>query len=212
MEWTFYLNAILPFILKDVMTTYNETATNLLNDYGIDPNHNSINLLRLSVADSRYLKDLKLNVSSVLGNSNMTRKEALLLALSVAINEKNVTLIEAFEDMARKEGASEAEIGETFACTSLMNANNVFYRFRHFMDGIDYYNNQPAGLRMSIMMNPVMGKGLFELMSLVISAVNGCQRCVTSHEHSVKEQGASEARIFDAIRLASVIKSLCVVI
>ncbi|HXS35824.1 MAG TPA: carboxymuconolactone decarboxylase family protein [Flavipsychrobacter sp.] len=194
------------------MTTYNETATNLLNDYGIDPNHNSINLLRLSVADSRYLKDLKLNVSSVLGNSNMTRKEALLLALSVAINEKNVTLIEAFEDMARKEGASEAEIGETFACTSLMNANNVFYRFRHFMDGIDYYNNQPAGLRMSIMMNPVMGKGLFELMSLVISAVNGCQRCVTSHEHSVKEQGASEARIFDAIRLASVIKSLCVVI
>ena len=194
------------------MTTYNETATNLLNDYGIDPNHNSISLLRLSVADSRYLKDLKLNVASVLGNSNMTRKEALLLALSVVVNEKNTTLIEAFEDIARKEGATEAEIGETFACTSLMNANNVFYRFRHFMDGVDYYDNQPAGIRMSIMMNPVMGKGLFELMSLVISAVNGCQRCVASHERSVKEQGASEARIFDAIRLASVIKSLCVVI
>jgi lipoyl-dependent peroxiredoxin subunit D len=39
----------------------------------------------------------------------------------------------------------------------LMNTNNVFYRFRHFM-GKDFYNNQPAGIKMSIMMNPVLGK------------------------------------------------------
>ena len=65
---------------------------------------------------------------------------------------------------------------------------------------------------MSIMMNPAMGKPLFELMSLVISAVNGCERCVTSHEHSVKEQGANEPRIYDAIRLAAVIKGFCTVI
>ena len=62
---------------------------------------------------------------------------------------------------------------------------------------------------MSVMMNPAMGKGLFELMSLVISAVNGCEQCVVSHEHSVKEQGADEPRIYDAIRLGAVIKGLC---
>jgi alkyl hydroperoxide reductase subunit D len=65
---------------------------------------------------------------------------------------------------------------------------------------------------MSVMMNPAMGKPLFELMSLVVSAVNGCERCVVSHEHSVKEQGASEPRIYDAIRLAAVIKGLSTVI
>jgi lipoyl-dependent peroxiredoxin subunit D len=190
----------------------NETVAGLFNDLGIDHAHSSINLNRLAASSSRFLKDLKLNVSTTLGSTNFTRKEGCLLALSIAINEKNDVLMPAFESMARKEGATDDEIAETHACTSLMNANNILYRFRHFMEGVEYYNNQPAGIRMSIMMNPVMGKGLFELMSLVVSAVNGCERCVRSHEHSVKEQGASEARIYDAIRLGAVIKSLCVVI
>jgi len=91
-----------------------------------------------------------------------------------------------------------------------MNVNNIFYRFRHFMHKNEYYSKHPAGLRMSLMMNPVMGKGLFELMSLMLSAINGCERCVVSHEHSVKEQGADEPRIYDAIRLGAVIKGLCI--
>jgi alkyl hydroperoxide reductase subunit D len=90
-----------------------------------------------------------------------------------------------------------------------MSMNNIFYRFRHFMHDVEYYNKQPAGLRMSIMMSPVMGKNLFELMSLVLSAVNGCERCVASHEHSVKELGADEPRIYDSIRLGAAIKGLC---
>jgi len=48
-------------------------------------------------------------------------------------------------------------------------------------------------------------------MSLVISALNGCERCVTSHESSVKQHGAGEPRIYDAVRLAGVMKSLCLV-
>jgi lipoyl-dependent peroxiredoxin subunit D len=190
----------------------NETVESLYKDLGIDPAHNSQSITALAKVNSRYLKDLKLNVSTTLGSSNLTRKEAYLLALSVAINEKNNILISAFETHAVRDGATPDEVAETHGCASLMNANNIFYRFRHFMHQAEYYNKQPAGLRMSIMMNPAMGKGLFELMSLVLSAVNGCERCVTSHEHSVKEQGASEARIYDAIRLGAVIKSLCTVI
>jgi lipoyl-dependent peroxiredoxin subunit D len=194
-------------------TIQHETVVNMFNDLGIDAAHNTPSLQQLAAADSRYIRDLKLNVSTVLNNSsNLTKKEAYLLALSVAVNEKLEVLIKAFDTLSRKEGASDAEIAETHACTSLMNANNVFYRFRHYMDGVAYYNSQPAGLRMSIMMNPVMGKEFFELMSLAVSAVNGCQRCVTSHEHSVREQGATEARIYDAVRLAAVIKSLCVIL
>lgn len=194
------------------MSTQNETLNNFFNDLGIDPAHTSLGLQSLAVVDSRFIKDLKLNVSSVLGSSHFNRKETALLALAVAANEKHNLLMAAFESMARKEGAGDAEIAETHACTSLMNTNNVFYRFRHYMDGIDYYSNQPAGLRMSIMMNPVIGKEFFEMMSLVISAVNGCQRCVTSHENSVKQHGATEQRIYDGVRLGAVIKSLCVIL
>jgi alkyl hydroperoxide reductase subunit D len=92
-----------------------------------------------------------------------------------------------------------------------LNANNVLNRFRHFTKK-DIYQNSPAGIKMSIMMNPVFGKEFFELMSLVVSALNGCEMCVKSHEESVKNHGATESRIFDAIRLGSLLKSLSVII
>jgi alkyl hydroperoxide reductase subunit D len=189
---------------------YNETITNFFTDLGIDTNHASISLQRLSAVDSRYAKDLKLNVSAVLGSNHMSRKETAMLALATAINEKVPVLVNAFEQLALKEGATDVEIAETHACVSIMNANNMLYRYRHYMHGNEYYNNTPAGLRMSVMMNPAMGKEFFELMSLVVSALNGCERCVTSHENSVKQHGATEPRIYDAIRLGAVIKSLCV--
>lgn len=190
----------------------NETMANMFNDLGIDPGHESISLQKLAAADSRFLRDMKLNVNAVLGSSNMNRKETTLLAMATAVNEKNQVLTRAFEQLAIKEGASEAEIAEVVACTAIMSTNNIFYRFRHYMHDVDYYNNTPAGLRASAMMNPVLGKEFFELASLVISALNGCERCVTSHENSVKQHGASEPRIYDAIRLGAVIKSLCVIV
>lgn len=191
---------------------YTETVLNMFSELGINVSHKSTPLQRLSSVDSRFLRDLKLNVATVLKSKNLSPKEAHLLALGVAANEKNEVLIKAFENSSAREGAGNDEIAEVYACMAVMNTNNVFYRFRHYMDGVEYYNNQPAGLRMNVMLSPALGKEFFELLSLVISAVNGCERCVRSHEHSVKEQGATEPRIYDAVRLASVIKSLCAVI
>jgi lipoyl-dependent peroxiredoxin subunit D len=191
---------------------YTEAINNMFTDLGIDTTYESAGFKSLSAVDSRYAKDLKLNVSSVLGSSNFNRKETSLLALATAINEKKAVLVTAFEQLAKKEGATGEEIAETYACTSVMNANNILYRFRHYMHDSQFYNNQPAGLRMNVMMNPVLGKEFFEMMSLVVSALNGCERCVTSHEQSVKQHGASEARVFDGIRIGSVIKSLCAII
>ena len=189
-----------------------ETVVNMFKDLGIAPEHTSPGLERLIATDSKYIRDLKLNVSTVLNGKHISKKDSALLALSVVVNEKNDVLIPAFEAMATKEGASEAELAEIHSCASLMSANNIFYRFKHYMDGVEYYGTTPAGLRMSIMMNPVIGKEMFELTSLVVSAVNDCESCITSHERSVKEHGATEARIYDAIRLGAVIKSLCVII
>lgn len=190
----------------------NETLLSIYTELGIDATHDNIGIQRLLAVDSKFLRDLKLNVVTVLNSSNYNKKETALLALAIAVNEKNEVLINAFGERAMKEGATEAELAETHTCTALMNTNNIFYRFRHYMDGVEYYNNQPAGLRMSSMMNPVLGKEFFEMMSLVISAVNNCERCITSHENSVKQHGATEARIYEGVRLGAVIKSLCVII
>lgn len=192
-------------------TTTNETIQTFFQDIGVDAGHSTQSLVSMAAVNHRYLRDMKLNVNGVLNSTNMTKKEAALMALSVAVTEKCAVLVSAFERRAAGEGATAEEIAETHACASMMSVNNIFYRFRHYMHENEFYNKQPAGLRMSIMMNPVMGKPLFELMSLAISAANGCERCVISHERSVKEHGASEPRIYDAMRLAAVIKGLCTV-
>jgi alkyl hydroperoxide reductase subunit D len=198
--------------MSETIAIQNETFVNLLNDLGIADYVPSGNVQVLLNQEARYIKDLKINVSNVLNNAQyLNRKESLLLALAVAINEKYDLLKESFTLQAKEAGATEAEIAEIIACTSLMNTNNVFYRFRHFMQK-DFYTNQQAGIKMSIMMNPVLGKEFFELLSLVLSAINGCEMCVISHERSVLQHGSSESRVFEAVKLGAVIKGLITVL
>jgi len=193
-------------------TIQNETFQNLLGELNIPGYEPSANVLALVNAESRFIKDLKINVGNVLNNSQyLNRKEAVLLALAVAVNEKFPLLQEAFTGMAKEAGASDAEVGEIVACTSLMNTNNVFYRFRHFMKK-DFYDNQPAGIKMSIMANPVLGKEFFELVSLVVSSINGCEMCVSSHERSVLQHNSTESRVMEGVKLGAIIKGLITVL
>lgn len=190
----------------------NETFSNLLNDLQIPEYTPSATAQQLLVVESKYIKDLKINVSNVLNNTQyLNKKEALLLAYAVAVNEKFDLLKDSFRAQAQEAGANEAELAEIVSCTSLMNANNVFYRFRHFMNK-DFYTNTPAGIKMSIMMNPVLGKEFFELVSLVISSINGCEMCITSHEQSILQHGGSESRIHEGVKLGAIIKSLITVL
>ena len=183
----------------------------LLKDLGLGEAHLSSQLKTLNAANSRYLKDLKLNVSTALNAESLGKKDAALLAFAVAVNEKHTLLQEAFETLAKENGATDSDIAEVISCTSLMAANNVYYRFRHFMNE-EYYNKAQAGIRMSIMANPAIGKELFELVSLAVSAVNGCEMCVTSHEKNLVAHGTDKQRIHDAVRVAAIIRSLVAVL
>ncbi|WP_447641321.1 MULTISPECIES: carboxymuconolactone decarboxylase family protein [Chitinophagaceae] len=190
----------------------NETVSKLLEAIKVDDYTPSDNVEALSKVEARYLKDLKINVGNVINNTQyLSKKEASLLALAAAINEKSEILKAGFTALSKEEGATDEELAEVVAATSLMNANNVFYRFRHFLNK-DSYNSMPAGIKMSIMMNPILGKEFFELLSLTISALNGCEMCVTSHETSVRQHGGSEQRVFEAVKLVSIIKSLVVIV
>ena len=188
-----------------------ETRDNLLAEINLPATSQFPLLDQLDATDNRYIKDLKINVSNALKYATLTEKEAVLLALAVSVNQKHEITINSLTELAKTKGASDAEINEIHALTSLLNANNVFYRFKHFV-GKEFYNTAPAGIRMSIMMNPVLGKEFFELASLTVSAINGCEMCVKSHEQSVINHGATEARIMDAIRLTAIFKSLIVLL
>jgi lipoyl-dependent peroxiredoxin subunit D len=190
--------------------TINETLERIVNDFKLHHAELNPGVQLLAERDHRYLKDLRINLSNALSFANLNKKESLLIGLSIAVNEKNQDLITSFTELATAEGATTDELAEIYACVSLMNINNVFYRFRHFTNK-DYYTNTPAGIKMSIMMNPVLGKEFFELVSLVVSGVNGCEMCVNAHEQSVLQHGATEARIYDAIRLAAIVKGFATI-
>ncbi|MET0244944.1 MAG: carboxymuconolactone decarboxylase family protein [Flavitalea sp.] len=188
-----------------------DSAADFLKEFGIAEEHLSENLKMLAQTNSRYLRDVKINVNNSLQAVTLVKKEAYLIALAVSVNEKNEALKQAFIASARVEGATDEELAEVISCTSLLSANNVYYRFRHFMKD-EYYTNAQAGIRMSIMANPVLGKEFFELMSLVVSALNGCELCVTSHEKALLGHATNKQRIHDAVRLGAVIRSLSVLL
>ena len=189
-----------------ILTAYEEGTASLLEEVGLPTGHANAALKLLGAVESRYSRDLKLNLKAVLKSAHLNGKQASLLALSIAANQKNGALIPYFSTMATEQEATPEETAEAVACASLLAANNVLYRFRHFADK-EKYNELRPSLRMNIMMNPATGKLLFELMSLAVSAVNGCEQCVKSHEASLIALGATEEQIWDAIRIASVVVS-----
>jgi len=189
------------------MNEIDESIAELLVSLQLAEDYNSLPLELMSKGESNYVKDLKVNLKNVLTSNYLSLKETSLLGLSIAVNAKNKALISYFTLLSEAQGATYQELGEATACASLLASNNVFYRFRHFVDK-EKYNQLPGRIRMNIMMKPATGKEFFELMSLAVSAVNGCEMCVKAHEHSLIELGTKEERIFDTIRLAAVVTSL----
>jgi lipoyl-dependent peroxiredoxin subunit D len=192
------------------MNVQNETLRNLMSDFQLDENTTGELIQLLAEADSRYLRDLRINSNNALSFQNLSKKESALLALATAINEKNKALMATFRKKAEEQGATQQEIADIIACVSLLNINNVFYRFRHFVKK-DYYNQTPAGIKMNIMMGPSIGKEFFELVSLAVSALNGCEMCVNSHEESLIKLNTTQARIYDAVRLAALMRGFCAI-
>lgn len=188
-----------------------DVISDLLADLQVDPAYNSDTLEMLEKGESKYLKDLRINFKNVLQSEYLNEKETALIGLAIAVNQQNAPLKKLLHVKAEEYGATEQEIGETVACASLLATNNVFYRFRHFVKK-DKYNQLQGRIKMSIMMNPFLGKEFFELVSLAVSSVNGCEMCVNAHEQSVLGHGGSEERIFDAIRIAAVVTGLTKVV
>jgi alkyl hydroperoxide reductase subunit D len=199
----------IPFMFGNTTST-EPVATQILSDLGL-PVELSPRLQALTDTNSRYLRDLKMNISTALTAETLGAKTANLIAFAIAANAGSEALQTAFRVRALEAGATETEIAEALACASLMATNNVYYRFRHFMHE-EFYDKASAGIRMSVMASPVLGKELFELISVAVSAVNGCELCVTSHEKNLVAHGTEKIRIHDAVRLAAVLQSLIILL
>lgn len=153
-------------------------------------------------------KDIKLNLQSVLQQSSLTPAQVWGTAVASAIAARNPRLAEAvISDAVSTLDASVVE--DAKAAAALMSMNNVYYRFRH-MIGKESYSQKPARLRMNWIGKPLGSKTDFELFCLAVSAINGCEMCVRSHEQVVTSGGLTEDQVHDAVRIAATIQAAAV--
>ncbi len=165
-----------------------------------------IEKLRESLPDAA--KDARLNLQSVFQSSTLTNEQMWGTAVAAAIATRNAEVAQAV--FADAQGQVEARVLEDAkAAASLMAMNNVYYRFRH-MVGKESYSSKPARLRMNWIGKPLGAKADFELFCLAVSAINGCEMCVRSHEQVVVNGGLSEDHAHDAARIAATIQAAAV--
>ena len=152
-----------------------------------------------------YAKDIKLNLGSVTSTSQLTEQQlwGTVLACAMATKSKQV-IAELAEEAGDYLSAEAFEAAKGAA--SIMAMNNVYYRATHLI-GDETYAQLPAKLRMTITGKPGVEKVDFELWCLAVSAINGCGRCLESHEKVLREAGMPREHIQEALRIAAVINA-----
>ena len=153
-------------------------------------------------------RDIKLNLQAVLRDGTLSAGQRWGVAIASAAASRNASLLEAVIAEARLE-AAEPVVEDALAAATLMAMNNVYYRFRHIV-GKPSYSEKPARLRMNRMVRPATSRTDFELFSLAVSALNGCETCVRSHEKVVLEGGMTEDQVHDVVRIAATIHAAAV--
>jgi len=165
---------------------------------------NEINTLREQFPDAA--KDIKLNLSSVLDSTTLTSDQSFGVAICSAMFLNCESLKNALIEDAFEAGVGEAVIDDAKAAAAIMAMNTIYYRFRHMANN-PTYGEMNAKLRMSRMAKPATDKGTFELMSMAIAVLEGCEMCVNAHDKSIQEAGLSAEHVHETVRIAAVIKA-----
>ena len=166
----------------------------------------AVETLRTSIPD--VAKDIRLNLQSVLQPGSLTAAQRWGVAIASAVATRNAALRDAVIADAGAEVGADV-IDDAVAAAALMAMNNVYYRFRHLV-GKPSYAQMPARLRMQRIAKPMTSKTDFELFCLAVSAINGCEMCIRSHEQVVLGGGLTEEQVHDAVRLAATVHAAAV--
>lgn len=166
----------------------------------------SISELRNTLGE--HAKDIKINLGNVLteeGAPELSQIQIHLVAMASAYATKNAVLIEAMQSEVSS-SLSEAQQLATKSAATIMAMNNVYYRFVHLVGDAEYAK-LPASLRMQALASHGIEKVDFELMSLAVSAINGCGMCIESHTKVLEKHNVSKTAIQFSIRIAAVVNA-----
>ncbi|GAA3008127.1 alkyl hydroperoxide reductase [Kitasatospora albolonga] len=164
----------------------------------------------LKAALPEYAKDLKLNLSAVIGNSELPSQQLWGTVLSCAMATRSASVLRELEPVAKAE-LSPAAYNAAKGAAAIMGMNNVYYRTTHLLSDKDYAGMR-AGLRMNIIGTPGVEKADFELWCFAVSAINGCGQCLDSHEGVLRKAGVDQETIQASIKIAAVVQAVASVL
>jgi alkyl hydroperoxide reductase subunit D len=171
----------------------------------------TLDTIRDSLPD--YARDLKLNLGTVLaptGAPGLSEKQIWGVALASAIASRNSQLARDIEQLATAH-LDEAYLNAARAAAAIMGMNNIYYRFLHLVEDPEY-KQMPARLRMNVLGSPGIDKLDFELLSLAVSAINGCGTCVAAHERQLRQHGVGREAVQSAVRIAATVHAVASVL
>src|SRR5579884_2427993 len=142
-----------------------------------------------------YARDQRLNLAALLNDAVLSEQQRW-----------GTLVVAALLDEARDHLTPEA-LDAAKAAASVMAMNNIYYRFTHMAEDPDY-RTMPARLRMSVIGRPGVDRADFELWSLAVSAINGCEACIRAHDHALKQAGVAKEAIQQAVRIAAVVHAV----
>jgi alkyl hydroperoxide reductase subunit D len=160
----------------------------------------------LKAALPEYAKDLKLNLSAVIGNSDLPPQQLWGTVLACAMATRSPAVLRELAPEAKANLKPEAYTAAKGAA-AVMGMNNVYYRTLHLLSDKEY-SSMRAGLRMNIIGTPGVEKADFELWCFAVSAINGCGQCLDSHEAVLKKAGVEREVIQASIKIASVLQAV----
>lgn len=158
----------------------------------------------LNGRNTAIARDLKLNLKRLLEEGALSPQEAALALLAVSAAAEAPVLASYARKKLNEFGFTAEQIQEAAESAALMAMLNVYYRFRHTIEMEEDY--RVAGLRMTALARPLLGKLPFEMLAFAVSVLIGCPSCIRSHERVLREAGVQVDKIHDLARLAAVVK------
>ena len=152
-----------------------------------------------------YAKDQKLNLGTLTRSTELSEQQLWGALLASAAATRNAKVIAEIAEEA-KEHLSEEAVEAAYGAATVMAMNNVAYRAKGWLG--DDYANVKFGLRMNIISKPGVEKADFELWSLAVSTINGCEHCAVAHANTVREDGVTKEQVWEAVKVAGVVQAV----
>ncbi|MGE0763616.1 MAG: carboxymuconolactone decarboxylase family protein [Bdellovibrionales bacterium] len=164
------------------------------------------NFEALPLGDFPIARDLRINFERLVGDGKLPPDIAMAVVFATATTTKNNQLVEWAQMHAESAGLTPDLVKEAQEVAGIMGMLNMYYRFRHFIGENPDYTT--TGLRMTSLAKPQLGKERFEILALAVSVINGCEKCVVSHEKALRDLGVSVDVLHDVARLSAVVKGI----